>query len=189
MGVDQWKCTLCLLVSLQSHFWHQFFLTYTCFTNQRPYANLSYTCSITSETAKIGYSHMRGPGNGYWFSNRSNCSHWSFEAAVLPINPNIYTDQSEPIVISHSITLLVFIPLCSSRCWHLDSNYCRTSCRQLQPRFVLSPRLLHLCLLGMFQSDIPLFTLTWPAKHSPNQGWESTHRLLLYPLGGVFYSP
>ena len=24
---------------------------------------------------------------------------------------------------------------------------------------------------------------------SPNQGWESTHRLHLYPLGGVFYSP
>ena len=25
--------------------------------------------------------------------------------------------------------------------------------------------------------------------HWPNQGWESTHRLHLYPLGGVFYSP
>ena len=24
---------------------------------------------------------------------------------------------------------------------------------------------------------------------SPNQGWESTHRLHFYPLGGVFYSP
>ena len=72
---------------------------------------------------------------------------------------------------------------------YLDSNYCRTRCRQSQLRFVLSPLLLHLRLLGMFQSDIPLFTLTWPAKHSPNQGWESTHRLHLYPLGGVFYSP
>ena len=66
----------------------------------------SYVCSITPETANVGssYSHMRGPGVGCWFSNRSNCSHWSFEAAVLPIKPNIYTDQWEPIVIHHSIT-------------------------------------------------------------------------------------
>ena len=66
-------------------------------------------CSITPETAKVGssYSHMRVPGIGCWFSDRSNCSHWSFEAAVLPINPNIYTDQWEPIIIYHSITLLV----------------------------------------------------------------------------------
>ena len=87
----------------------------------------SYMCSITPETAKVGssYSHMRGPGIGCWFSNRSNCSHWSFKAAVLPINPNIYTDQWEPIVIYHSITLLVLIQLCSQRCWDLDSNYKR----------------------------------------------------------------
>ena len=64
-------------------------------------------CSITPETVNVGssYSHMRGPGVGCWLSDRSNCSHWSFEAAVLPINPNIYTDQWEPIVIYHSITL------------------------------------------------------------------------------------
>ena len=51
--------------------------------------------------------------------------------------------------------------------------------------FVLSPLLSHPRLLETFQSDIPHFTLTWPAKHSPNQGWESTHRLHLYPLGGL----
>ena len=74
----------------------------------------SYVCSITPETAKVGssYSHMRGPGVGCWFSDRSNCSHWSFEAAVLRNNPNIYTDQLEPIVIYYSITLLVVIQLC-----------------------------------------------------------------------------
>ena len=53
--------------------------------------------------------------------------------------------------------------------------------------YILSPQLLYLRLLRMFQSDIPLFTLTWPAKHSPNQRWQSTHRLHLYPLGGAFY--
>ena len=151
----------------------------------------SNMCSITPETAKVGssYSHMRGPGIGCWFADRSNCSHWSFEAAVLPINSNIYTDQWEPIVIYHSITLLVLMQLCSTRCWHIDSNYCRRRCRQSRLRFVQSPLLLHLRLLGTFQSDIPLFMLIWPTTHSPNQGWESTHRLHLYPLGGVFYSP
>ena len=61
-----------------------------------PYVSLisSYVCSIIPETAKVGssYSHMRGPGIGCWFSNRSNCNHWSFKASVVPINPNIYTD-------------------------------------------------------------------------------------------------
>ena len=51
------------------------------------------------------------------------------------------------------------------------------------------PLLLYLRRLGAFQSDIPLFALTWPSKHSLNQGWESTHRVHLYLLGGVFYSP
>ena len=37
-----------------------------------------------------------------------NCSHWSFEAAVLPFNPNIYTDQWEPIVIYHYIITITF---------------------------------------------------------------------------------
>ena len=37
----------------------------------------------------------------------------------------------------------------------------------LRLRCVLSPLLSHLHLLGMLLSDIPLFTLTWPAKHSP----------------------
>ena len=151
----------------------------------------SYMCSVTPEPARVGCSHghMRGPGIGCWLSDRSNCSQWSFEAAVLPINPNIYIDQWQPIVIHHTITLLVVIQLCSPRCWHHDSNYCRTRCRQSQLTFILSPLPLLLRLLVKFQSDIPLFTLTWPAKHSPNQGWESTHRLHLYHLGGVINSP
>ena len=120
--------------------------------------------SITPETARSSssYSHMRGPDICCWLLDRSNCSHWSFEAAVLQINHHLYTSLCKPIIIYRSITS--------------------------QLRFVLSPPLLHLRLLEIFQSDIPLSTLTWPAKHSPNQGWESTHRLHFYPLGGVFYS-
>ena len=157
------------------------FLTYSFFppipalsTISRPLS--SSMCSITPETANVGksYNRMRGPGIGCWFSDRSNCNHWSLTLT--------FTLTSENISL-YTTLLLVLILI------HLDSNCCRTRCRQSQLRFVLSPLLLHPRLLGTFQSDIPLFTLTWPAKHSPNQGWESTHRLHLYPLGGVFYSP
>ena len=170
-----------MFVSFLSHFWliHFFHLRLL----YQPYLGLCQAPCVQS--------HQRQPMsavaiNGCWFSDRSNCSHWSFEAAVLPINPNIHTDQYTTLLL---LLLLVLIQLCSPRCWHLDSNYCRTRCRKSQSRFVLSPLLLHPRLLETFQSDIPLFTLTWPAEHSPNQGWESTHRLHLYPLGGVFYSP
>ena len=87
------------------------FLTYSFFpptpalsTISRPLS--SSMCSITPETANVcsSYNRMRGPGIGCWFSDRSNCNHWSFEAAVLPINPNVYTDQWEHIVMYHSIT-------------------------------------------------------------------------------------
>ena len=114
---------------------------------------------------------------GCWFSYRSNCSHWSLTLTFILTSENL----------SLHTTITLTGPLYNS--WHLDSNYCRTRYRQSQLRFVLSPLLLHPRLLGTFQSGIPLFTLTWPAKHSPNQGWESTHRLHLYPLCGVFYSP
>ena len=173
----------CLFDSLLSHFWllHFFPPTPALSTISRPLS--SSRCSITPETANVGssYNRMRGPGIGCWFSDPSNCSHWSLTLTLL-------TSESLSLYIT-PLLLLVLIQLheCSPRCFWL--NYCRTRCRQSQLRFVLSPLLLHPRLLGTFQSDIPLFTLTWPAKHSPNQGWESTHRLHLYPLGGVFYSP
>ena len=142
--IPWWYCLFVCFIT-KSFLTYSFVLpTPTLSTICRPLS--SYTCLITPETVNVGssYSHMRGPGVGCWLSDRSNCSHWSFEADVLPINPNIYTDQWEPIIIYHSIILLVLIQLCS---WHLDSNYCRTGCRQSQLRFVLSPLLLHLRLL------------------------------------------
>ena len=178
------KLHCCLFVSLLSHFWliHFFPPTPALSTISRPLS--SSMCSITPETANVGssYNRMRGPGIGCWFSDRSNCSHWSLTLT--------FTLTSENLSLYTTLLLwLVLIQLCSPRCWHLDSNFCRTRCRQSQLRFALSPLLSHPRLLGTFQSDIPQFTLTWPAKHSPNQGWESTHRLHLYPPGGVFYSP
>ena len=168
---------VCLFVSLLSHFWliHFHPPTPALSTISRPLS--SSMSSITPETANVGssYNRMRVPGIGCWFSDHSNCSHWSLTLTFTLTSENL----------SLYATLLLVLVLI-----HLDSNYCRTRCRQSQPRFVLSPLLLHPRLFGTFQSDIPLFTLTWPAKNSPNQGWESTHRLLhLYPLGGVFYPP
>ena len=154
----------------------------------RPFS--TYVCSITPETAKVGssYSHTRAPGVGCWFPDRSNCSHWSFQAAVLPINPNIYTDQWEPIVIYHyyfywslynyaanaadMLTATTVVQGVDNHSWCL---YCR--------------RCYCICVCWSFQWDIAISTMTWPAKHNPNQGRQSTHRLHLYPLGDVFQSP
>ena len=145
-------------------------------------------CSITQETASFSssYRHMRTPGICHWSSDRFNSSQWSFEVAVQLINPNIYTDQCEPTITYHYITLLVVIQLYIPRYWQLDSNYCGTRCRQLRLKFRLSPLLSHLYWLGKLQSDISLFALTWTDSYSPNQRWESTHMLHIYPLG--FYS-
>ena len=133
------------------------FLTYSFFppipalsTISRPLSNSM--SSITPETANVGsiYNRMRGPGISCWFSDRSNCSHWSLTLTFTLTSENLS-------LYNILLLLLVLIQLCSPRCWHLDSNYCRTRCRQSQLRFVLSPLLLHPRLLGTFQSDIPLF--------------------------------
>ena len=171
-----WRHDNILFVSLLSHFWliHFFYL----YLFYQPYLGLCQAQCVQSHQRQpmsaVANNRMRGPGIGCWFSDRSNCSHWSLTLTFTLTSENL----------SLYTTLLLVLVLI-----HLDSNYCRTRCRQSQLRFVLSPLLLHPRLLGTFQSDIPLFTLTWPAKHSPNQGWQSTHRLHLYPLGGVFYSP
>ena len=170
-AISRTSYVYCLFVSLLSHFWLIHFFPRIPALSTIPKPLSSSMCTITPETANVGssYNRMRGPG----FSDRSNCSHWSLTLTFTLTSENLWYTTLLPVLV---LT-------------HLDSNYCRTRCRQSQPRFVLSPLLLHPRLLGTFRSDIPFFTLTWPAKDSPNQGWESTHRLHLYPLGGVFYSP
>ena len=137
-------------------------------------------CSFTPETANVGssYNRMRGPGFGCWVSNCSHSSNCSHRSLTLT-----FTLTSENLSLYTTLLLLLVLIQLS---WLQLLSY---NSRQSQLRFVLSPLLLHPRLLGTFQSDIPLFTLTWPAKHSPNQGWESTHMLHLYPLCAVFYSP
>ena len=182
-----------MFVSLLSHFWliHFFHL------------RLLYQPYLGPCQAQCVQSHQRQPMSAVAIT--------ACEVQVLAADsqtvPTVVTGVSKPLccrlTLAFTLTsenlslcttpllllLLVLIQLCSPRCWRLDSNYCRTRCRQSQLRFVLSPLLLHPRLLETFKSDIPLFTLTWPATHSPNQGWESTHRLHLYLLGDVFYSP
>ena len=180
-----------LFVSLLSHFWliHFFHLRLL----YQPYLDLCQAPCVQS--------HQRQPMSAVAIT----ACEVQESAADSQTVPTVVTGVSKPLccrltqtftltsenlsLCTTLLLLLVLIQLCSPRCWHLDSYYCRTRCRQSQLRFVLSPLLLHPGLLETFQSDIPLFTLTWPAKHSPNQGWESTHRLHLYPLVGVFYSP
>ena len=72
------------------------FLTYSFFsptpalsTISRPLS--SSMCSITPETANVGrgYNPMRGPGIGCWFSDRSNCSHWSLTLTFTLTSENL----------------------------------------------------------------------------------------------------
>ena len=72
---------------------------------------------------------------------------------------------------------------------HLDSIHCCKRCRQSRLRFNLSPLLSPLHLFGIIRSNNPLFAMTLPVKYNPTQGWGSTQKLRLYPLGVVFYSP
>ena len=51
----------------------------------------SSTCSITPETANVGsiLNRIRGPGIGCWFSDRSNCSHWSLTLTFTLTSENL----------------------------------------------------------------------------------------------------
>ena len=198
-------------VSLLSHFWliHLVYLHLSLAPDpwngsSKGYLHLLYQPYVGRCQATRVQSHQRQSTSAVAIATakcrlliiiyRSNCSHLSFEAAVLPINPNIYTDQWEPVVIYHYITLTggyttmqptlltSWLQLLSYNMYNIqgvDNHSWGLYCR----------RCYCICVCWSFQSDIPLFTFTWPAKHSPNQGWESTYRLHLYPLGGVFYSP
>ena len=60
-------------------------------------------CLITPETANvdISYNRMRGSGIGCWFSDRSNCSHWSLTL--------IFTLTSENLSLYTTLSLLLVL--------------------------------------------------------------------------------
>ena len=104
---------------------------------------------------------MRGPSIWRWHTIPNVAT-----GAVLPTNPNIYSEQPEPISIYYFVILQVIIQLYSPSCWHLNLNYCwrrcSLSCRHLDSNdcrtrrsqehmgFVLSP------LLFAFVGDVPV---------------------------------
>ena len=164
------KVVVVVVVSLLSHFWliHFFHLRLL----YQPYLGLCQAPCVQS--------NQRQPMSAVAIT----ACEVQVSAADSQTVPTVVTGVSKPLCCRLTLTftltsenlslcitlllllLLVLIQLCSPRCWHLDSNYCRTRCRQSQLRFVLSSLLLHPRLLETFQSDIPLFTLTWPTKPS-----------------------
>ena len=134
---------VCLFVSLLSHFWliHLFNLHLL----YQPYVGLCQAIRVQS--------HQRQSTSSVAIAT---CE-VQVSAADYQTVPTVATGVSKPLCCRLTLTItltsenlslyitllfsLVVVQLCSPRCWHLDSNYCRTRCRQSQLRFVLSPLL------------------------------------------------
>ena len=179
-----------LFVSLLSHFWliHLFYL------------HLLYQPYVGRCQATCVQSHQRQSTSAVAIAT---CE-VQVSAADYQTVPTVATGVSKPLCCRLTLTftltsenLSLYITLLLN--WSLY-NYAAHAADILTPTTVVQGvdnhswglycrRCYCICVCWSFQSDIPLFTLSWPAKHSPNQGWESTRRLHLYPLGGVFYSP
>ena len=143
------NCCPLMFVSLLSHFWliHSFYLHLL----YQPYVGLCQATCVQS--------HQGQPTSAVAIAT------WEVQVSAADSHtvPTVVTGVSKPLCCRLTLTftltsgnlslyitlllLLVVIQLCSPSCWHLDSNYCRTRCRQSQLRFVLSPLLLHLRLL------------------------------------------
>ena len=127
------------------------FITKSFLTYSFLHLHLLYQPYLRLCQATCVQSHQRQP--------RSAVAIATWEVQVSAANyqtvPTVATGVSKPrccrLTLTFTLTsenlslcttlllLLVFIQLCSPRYWHLDSNYCRTRCRQSQLRFVLSP--------------------------------------------------
>ena len=182
---------VCLFVSLLSHFWliHLFYLHLL----YQPYVGLCQATRVQSHqrqsTSAVAIATYKVQVSAADYQTVPTVATGVSKPLCCRLTLIFYTDQWEAIVIYHSYYFN----------WSLY-NYAAHAADILTPSTVVQGvdnhswglycrRCYCICVCWSFQSDIPLFTLTWPAKHSPNQGWESTHMLHLYPLGGVFYSP
>ena len=180
--------TLQLFVSLLSHFW--LILLFYLHLLYQPYVGLCQATRVQSHqrqsTSAVAIATCKVQVSAADYQTVPTVATGVSKPLCCRLTLTFYTDQWEPIVIYHFN-------------WSLY-NYAAHAADILTPSTVVQGvdnhswglycrRCYCICVCWSFQSDIPLFTLTWPAKHSPNQGWESTHRLHLYPLGGVFYSP
>ena len=79
----------------------------------QPYLGLRQApmCSITPETANVDSSHnrMRGPGMGCWFSDPSNCSHWSLTLTFTLTSENLLLYTTLLVLLKLKLKLKHFI--------------------------------------------------------------------------------
>ena len=117
---------VCVFVSLLSHFRLIHFFTYTCFsTISRPLS--SSMCLITPGTANVGssYNCKRGPGIGCWFSDPSNCSHWSLTPTFTLTSENLslYTTLLLLLVLIQLSWLQLLSPMVNQLGWGTIVRY------------------------------------------------------------------
>ena len=168
----------CLFVSLLSHFWliHLFHL----------HIHMPYQAYVGLCQATCVQSHQRQPRSAVAIAT---CE-VQVSAADSQTVPTVATGDSKPLCCRLTLTLTLtnenlslYITLLFY--WSLY-NYAARAADILTPTTVVQGVDNHswglychrcYCILvcWSFQSDIPLFTLTWPAKQNPNQGWGSTH--------------
>ena len=125
-----YRVTVCLFVSLLSHFWLiHFFHLHLLY---QPYLGLCQATCVQSR--------QRQP----WSAVAIATCEVQVPAADSQTVPTVATGVSKPLCCRLTLTftmtsqnlslyttlllLLVLIQLCSPRCWHLESNYCRTRC-------------------------------------------------------------
>ena len=131
----------CNAISLFVCFITKSFLTYSFFPPTPALSTISKLCQ-----APCVQSHQRQPMSAVAIT----ACEVQVSAADSQTVPTVVTGVSKPLCCRLTLTftltsenpslyttlllllLLVIIQLCSPRCWHLDSNYCRTKCRQSQ---------------------------------------------------------
>ena len=151
------------------------FMTYSpsLSTISRPLSSSMYS----PETANLGssYNRMRGPGIGKWFSDRSNHRSLILTFTLTRENLSLYTTLLLLLVLIQ-LSWLQLLSVVQGVDYHSWGLYCRR-CYCIRVCWGRSNRIFHFSRwLGQLSTVL-------------NQGWESKHRLHLYPLGGVFYSP
>ena len=88
----------------------------------------SSMCSITPETASVGssYNHIWVPGISCWFSDRSNCSHWSFTLTFTLTSENLslYTTLLLLLLLADILTPTTVVQGADNHSWGLYSRRC-----------------------------------------------------------------
>ena len=172
-----------LFVSLLSHFWHSFFRLHLLY---QPYLGLCQATCVQS--------HQRQPRSAVAIAT---CE-VQVSAADSQTGPIVATGVSKPLCCRLSLTFTQTSGIYTTLLFYWSIyNYAAHAADILTPTTVVQGvdhhswglycrRCYCICVCWGRSSRIFPFS-RWLGQ--PYQGWESTHRLHLYPLGGVFYSP